>query len=85
MCPLFGGSTILYFLAALANGDAENSLLKAEKLMKTVAVLTEKDLPGKLEFVASVHSCIGNAQLEIGEAQLALEHHFKDLAIAEKL
>lgn len=53
--------------------------------MKTVLALTEKDLPGKQEYIASLHSCIGNAQLELGEAELALEHHFKDLAIGEKL
>ena len=77
--------SLLVNFAALANGDAENSLVKAEKLMKTVAALTEKDLPGKQEYVASLHSCIGNAHLEMGEAELALENHLKDLAIAEKM
>ena len=72
-------------LLALANGDAETSLQKAEKLMKTVQELSEKELPSKDEFVASLYSCIGNAQLELGEAELALSSHLKDLEIAEKL
>ena len=53
--------------------------------MKTVEALTDKDLPNKNEFVASLYSCIGNAQLELGEADLALEHHLKDLELAKKL
>lgn len=53
--------------------------------MKTVEALTDRDLPGKREFVASLYSCIGNAQLELGEADLALEHHLKDLELAKKL
>ncbi len=53
--------------------------------MKTVEGLTAKDLPNQQEFVASLHSCIGNAQLELGDAEVAMEHHLKDLAIAEKL
>lgn len=76
---------VIMINTALANGDAEVSLQRAEKLMKAVDSLTEKDLPSKEEFVASLHSCIGNAQLELGEAELALEHHLKDLALAEKL
>lgn len=71
--------------AALTNGDAELSLEKAEQLMKTIDSLTERDLPSRQEFIASLHSCIGNAQLELGEAELALHHHLKDLEIAEKL
>ena len=52
--------------------------------MKTVKDLTDKDLPNKVEFIASLHSCIGSAQLELGEAEMALKNHLKDLEIAEK-
>jgi hypothetical protein len=76
---------MIFHSIALANGHAETSLVKAEKLMKTVISLTERDLPGKQEYIGSLHSCIGNAHLEMGEAELALEHHFQDLSIAEKL
>lgn len=71
-------------LVALAIGDAEGSLQQAEKLMKTVQDLTERDVPNKQEFIASLHSCIGNAQLELGAADLALKHHLDDLKIAEE-
>ena len=53
--------------------------------MKTVKGLNDKDLPNKLEFIASLHSCIGNAHLETGEGELALKHHLKDLEIGEEL
>ncbi len=71
------------FCAALAEGNAETSLQQAQKLMKTVQGLSEKDLPHKSEFVASLHSCIGNAQLELGEAEASLNNHLQDLKIAE--
>ena len=61
------------------------SLQKAHKLLKTVETLTDRDLPSKEEFVGSIHACIGNAQLELGGAELALDHHLKDLALADKL
>ena len=70
--------------AALANGDAEGSLKQAEQLMKTVRELTEKDIPNKVEFIASLHSCIGNAHLELGDSALALKHHLDDLKIAKE-
>lgn len=52
--------------------------------MKTVQSLSDEDLPSKSEFVASLHSCIGNAHLDLGQAQSALTHHMEDLRIAEE-
>ena len=52
--------------------------------MKTVKELTEKDIPNKVEFIASLHSCIGNARIELGDSELALKHHLEDLKIAEE-
>ena len=52
--------------------------------MKKVQSFLNEDLPNKLELVASLHSCIGNAQLELGEAEEALAHHMQDLKIAEE-
>jgi len=69
---------------ALAVGNAEESLMQAEQVMKKVQSLSNEDLPNRLEFVASLHSCIGNAQLELGEAEEALAHHLQDLKIAEE-
>lgn len=69
----------------MTRGAAESSLQQAQKLMRTVQELADSDLPNKQEFIASLHSCIGNAYLEIGEAEKALEHHLNDLKIAEEL
>jgi tetratricopeptide (TPR) repeat protein len=71
--------------SAMSGGEAESSLEKAQQLMKTVEEMSTTDLPNKREFIASIHSCMGNAYLEMGEAQLALEQHLSDLHIAEAL
>ena len=52
--------------------------------MKFVQSLSDENLPNKLMYVASLHSCIGNAQLELGETEEALTHHLEDLKIAEE-
>ena len=67
------------------SGETESSLHQAQKLMRTVQELTDTDLPIKQEFIASIHSCMGNAYLELGEADKALEHHLDDLKIAEEM
>lgn len=74
----------MYEFLALAEGDAETSLQQAQKLMKTVQELSERDLPNRSEFIASLYSCIGNAHLELGEAESALKNHLEDLKIAEE-
>lgn len=61
------------------------SLKQANKLLKSVKKLTDRELHNKLEVLAHIHSCIGNAQLELGEAELALEYHLKDLEYAEEM
>ena len=70
---------------AMTTGDPESSLQQAQKVMRTVQELTDSDLPNKQEFIASLHSCMGNAYLEMGETQKALDHHLNDLKIAEAL
>ena len=64
-------------------GDAEKSLRQAEQAMRTVQDLSEHDLPNKLQFVATLHSAMGNAHLELGHEEQALEHFNKDMEIAE--
>ena len=54
-------------------------------MIQTVDSLSETDLPSKAHFVATVHSCIGTAFLEKGEAEKALEHHLKDYAISKEI
>ena len=64
--------------------DAEESLKQAEEVLKIVQSLSDENLPSKLMYVASLHSCIGNAQLELGDTEEALTHHLEDLRIAEE-
>lgn len=54
-------------------------------MLQTVERLGEADLPGKVHFVATLHSCIGSAQTELGLSEDALEHHLKDHAISREL
>lgn len=69
---------------ALSCGDAEKSLIQTQQVMNTVQKLSDDDLPNKLQFIATLHSCIGNAQLELGNTKQALEHFQKDMEIAEE-
>ena len=70
---------------ALSSGEAERSLDQALAVLDTVERLSEADLPGKVQFVATLHSCIGSAQIELGRTEDALEHHLKDHAISREL
>ena len=67
----------------MANGDAEKSLSEAEQTMMTVMSLTDADLPNRNQFIATLHSSLGNAYLELGQTDQALEHFQKDMKIAE--
>ncbi|CAH1249599.1 TTC25 [Branchiostoma lanceolatum] len=69
---------------ALAEGHAEESLKQAEKTLKTVDSWSEDDVPNKPDVVGNLHSCIGNALLELGKMGDALQHHQKDMDMAEK-
>ena len=72
-------------VAGLTRGEAERSLEQGKSLLRTIQNLSEGDLPNKAHFVATVHSCIGSASLEIGDAETSLEHHLKDYAINKEL
>lgn len=72
------GDIFFISIVALDNGDAEGSLQQARGVLKTVQLLSEKDLPSKQELIASLYSVIGTAQLELGEADKSLESHLKD-------
>ena len=74
---------IVFVCSSSQWGDAESSLQQAQKVMKLVQDLGDSELLSKQELVASLHSCIGNAYLEIGEAEKALHHHLQDLKTAE--
>ncbi|XP_070779870.1 outer dynein arm-docking complex subunit 4 [Enoplosus armatus] len=70
--------------AELTSGNAEGSLKKSEEVMKIVQRWSEKDVPNKREVLGSLHSCIGNALIDLGDMDKALVHHQKDLELAKQ-
>lgn len=69
----------------LAEGDEQGNLKQAENTLRTVKSMNEKDIPNKQEVIANLHSCIGNAHLEMDDATKALESHKRDLTISKKI
>lgn len=72
------------FLLALSSGDAHRSLRLANALLKHVNSIKKHDLPTKEEVIANIHSCIGNAHVELVQLPKALKHHQKDLEVSTK-
>ncbi|XP_023813195.1 tetratricopeptide repeat protein 25 isoform X2 [Oryzias latipes] len=70
--------------AALESGNAENSLKKAKGVLKFVERRSKTEFPHKKLLLGSLHSSIGNALLYQGELDKALEHHQKELDLAEQ-
>ncbi|XP_032727526.1 tetratricopeptide repeat protein 25 isoform X5 [Lontra canadensis] len=68
----------------LTSGSADGSLQKAEKVLKKVLEWNKEEVPNKDELVGSLYSCIGNAQIELGQMVAALQSHRKDLEIAKE-
>ncbi|XP_048221965.1 outer dynein arm-docking complex subunit 4 [Perognathus longimembris pacificus] len=68
----------------LTSGSAEGSLQKAEKVLKKVLEWNKEEVPNKEELVGNLYSCIGNAQIELGQMVAALQSHRKDLEIAKE-
>ena len=69
---------------ALAEGEPESSLSKAQATLKTVQSLGPESVPNKAEVVGNLYSCIGNAYLEMENYDEALKYHDKDLKAAKK-
>ncbi|XP_026180953.1 outer dynein arm-docking complex subunit 4 [Mastacembelus armatus] len=68
----------------LTSGNAERSLKKAEEVMKIVQKWSEREVPNKKEVLGNLYSCIGNALIELGDMDNALNHHQKDLEMAKQ-
>uniref|UniRef100_H2Z3S7 Outer dynein arm-docking complex subunit 4 n=1 Tax=Ciona savignyi TaxID=51511 RepID=H2Z3S7_CIOSA len=68
----------------LADGKGADSLSLAVSTLRMVNRLGDHEIPNKPDVVANLHSCIGNAHLELGQTDEALDHHQKDLEISEK-
>ena len=69
---------------ALADGEPEDSLKKAQSTLKTVQSLGAESVPNKAEVIGNLYSCIGNAYLEMDNYEEALKYHEKDLKAAKK-
>ena len=69
----------------LSDGDDEGSLKQAENTLRQVKAIDDKAIPNKQEVIANLHSCIGNALLEMDNPAKALENHKKDLNISKKM
>ena len=70
--------------SALAEHRYEESLKQAKKVLKTVQDWSDEEIPNRSEVVANLHSCIGNAHLELGNNSKALEHYESDHEIAKQ-
>uniref|UniRef100_A0A3P9GZW2 Outer dynein arm-docking complex subunit 4 n=1 Tax=Oryzias latipes TaxID=8090 RepID=A0A3P9GZW2_ORYLA len=70
--------------AALESGNAENGLKMAKGALKFVERRSKTEFPHKKLLLGSLHSSIGNALLYQGELDKALEHHQKELDLAEQ-
>lgn len=68
----------------LTSGNAKAGLTKAEELLKIVHGWSEKEVPNKKEVLGSLHSCIGNAFIDLDNMDKALAHHQKDLELAKE-
>ncbi|CAF1384950.1 unnamed protein product [Adineta steineri] len=62
-------------------GDARR---RAHRLLDFCEKLDENKFPEKQSVLADVYSRLGNAYLELGDYNKALDYHFRDLTIAEK-
>ncbi|KAM9296711.1 outer dynein arm-docking complex subunit 4 [Gastrophryne carolinensis] len=67
----------------LSKREAEESYKKAQQVLKSIESW-RNSMPNKQELTGNLHSCIGNAQMEMGHMDEALKSHQKDLEIAEK-
>ncbi|KAJ7421073.1 Tetratricopeptide repeat protein 25 [Willisornis vidua] len=68
----------------LARGSAEESCRKAEHLLKKIQGWAEDEVPNKKELTGKLHSCIGNAQMEMGQMEAALRSYKRDLDCARQ-
>jgi len=71
--------------ALLASGKAEDALELANTTMDQVDEMNASLLPNKDDVIANLHSCMGNAYLEMGDVENALHNHQEDFEISKNL
>lgn len=72
------------FSPVLTGDCPEESCKKAERVLKTIQGWSDDEVPNKNELIGNLHSCIGNAQLEMGQMEAALQSHKMDLEVARE-
>ena len=70
--------------SALSEGLPSESLKLAEETLKEVQDTSPSVITNRDEIISNLHSCIGNALLDLDKPQKALKHHTKDLDISNK-
>ncbi|NXC18268.1 TTC25 protein, partial [Corythaeola cristata] len=68
----------------LTSDCPEERCRKAEQVLKTIQEWSDDEVPNKNELIGNLHSCIGNAQLEMGQMEAALQSHKMDLEFARQ-
>ncbi|XP_067168319.1 outer dynein arm-docking complex subunit 4 isoform X2 [Apteryx mantelli] len=68
----------------LTGGSPEESCKKAEHVLKTIQGWSDDEVPNKNELIGNLHNCIGNAQIEMGQMDAALQSHKTDLEFARQ-
>ena len=71
-------------MTALSDGQADKSLQLAKTTLKEVHETSASSVNNRDEIISNLHSCIGNALLDLDKPQKALKHHLDDLSISEK-
>lgn len=68
----------------MAEGQYEQALKRAQKLMNVLDKYTVIQLTNKINFMAAVHSAIGSAYLALNDYDNAEKHHQQDLMMGEE-
>ncbi|XP_061444908.1 outer dynein arm-docking complex subunit 4 isoform X1 [Rhineura floridana] len=68
----------------LTSGSPERSCQRAEQVLKKIQGWSDDEIPNRSELVGNLYSCIGNAQIEMGNMGAALQSHRVDLDIAKE-
>lgn len=67
-----------------SEGKYEQSLKKAQKVLKQVEGMSSDELQNRAEIMATLYSSIGNAYLEMNNFNRAMEYHERDLELAKE-
>lgn len=68
-----------------SNGKHSESLDKCNRLMTYTNKQSDAAIPDKKALISNIHSNIGNAYLELGKYDLALQSHNRDLEISKEM